>query len=101
MYVVSGFESQIYYVEEGEPIDTMFVVNLKGETNFRDLVRGTITATAGGDAGTSHIYSICFLIFFPSFTDPSDFDPLALVFSWSGLESYAYKMYAIAVYIYA
>ena len=67
LYVVSGFESQIYYVEEGEPIDTMFVVNLKGETNFRRLIRGTITATAGGGAGiyTSHIYSIiCFLSYF-------------------------------------
>ena len=65
LYVVSGFESQIYYVEEGVPLDTMFVVNLKGETNFRGLIRGTITATAGGDAGTSHIYSvICFLSYF-------------------------------------
>ena len=51
LYVVSGFESQIYFIEEGELLDTRFVVNLKGETNFRGLIKGTITATAGGDAG--------------------------------------------------
>ena len=51
MYIVSGFESQIYFIEEGELLDTRFVVNLKGETNFRGLIKGTITATAGGDAG--------------------------------------------------
>ena len=66
-------------MEEGFVVDTVFVVNLKGETNFRSLVRGTITATAGGDAGTSHIYSAIYLFpkLFPSFTDPSDFDPFA------------------------
>ena len=81
MYVVSGFESQIYYVEEGEPLDTMFVVNLKGETNFRDLIRGTITATAGGDAGTSHVYSVIYLFpkLIPSFTDSSDFETLTSI----------------------
>ena len=52
---VSGFLQREYDVTEGDRLDTIFKLDLKGMTGFRDhlhIFRGTITAEAAGTAGT-------------------------------------------------
>ena len=45
---VHGFASASYYVEEGEMLDTVFQLNVKGTTNLPNLtLSGTITSVAG------------------------------------------------------
>ena len=46
--VVHGFVNGTYDVVEGESLDTIFQLNVKGETRFSSvIVSGTISAVAG------------------------------------------------------
>lgn len=45
--LVHGFASAVYNVEEGERLDTVFELNVKGVTNLPLVILGTITSERG------------------------------------------------------
>ena len=54
--VVHGFRQSVYDVEEGNQLDTEFVLNVVGTTEFQTrVVSGTITAEANGTTSQLHI----------------------------------------------
>ena len=56
IYIVHGFVNATYDVVEDERLDTVFQLNVKGETTFSDglVVSGIITTVAGGTASECH-----------------------------------------------
>ena len=53
LHTVHGFSSASYDVEEGESLETIFELNVKGETRFPMLLMpGNITAEPSGTART-------------------------------------------------
>ena len=50
LFVVHGFASAAYDVIEGERLDTVFRLNVKGTANFETALIGVITSMAGGTA---------------------------------------------------
>ena len=62
--IVHGFTNAFYDVEEGERLDMVFKVNVKGTTGFSSLLlTGNITSAAGPN--TSEFYDICHLQIHP------------------------------------
>ena len=63
LYTVHGFANTFYDVEEGERLDMVFKVNVKGTTGFPSLLlAGDITSAAGPN--TSEFYYIYHLKIF-------------------------------------
>ena len=57
VYTVHGFANAFYDMEEGERLDMVFKVNVKGTTGFPGLLlAGNITSAAGPN--TSEFYDI-------------------------------------------
>ena len=57
IYTVHGFSNAFYDVKEGERLDMVFKVNVKGTTGFSSLLlAGNITSAAGPN--TSEFYDI-------------------------------------------
>ena len=52
LYAVHGFLLAEYHVQENQRLDTIFQLDVKGETQFGDalLVSGTITSAPDGTA---------------------------------------------------
>ena len=59
---VHGFPNTNYDVIEGDKLDTYFHLNVKGETDFKNIniISGIITAV-GGSGATSKLYIISFI----------------------------------------
>ena len=64
LIAVHGFPQVVYYMDEGDRLDTEFRLNVKGMTAFPGLnISGTITAEAAGTAGKK---SLCRVLDFIS-----------------------------------
>ena len=56
---VHGFANPFYDVEEGERVDIVFKVNVKGTTGFPSLLlAGNITSAAGPNTSECYIYHL-------------------------------------------
>ena len=48
LFIVHGFASAVYDVVEGERLDTVFRINVKGTSIFEIALPGVVTSMAGG-----------------------------------------------------